>query len=115
MRSPYCSDDVFRVNGEEVHNLTLLGKIVKANDSSTSLVYTIDDGTGTVEVKMWVDAEVGLLHRVVAPLPGVTLLMTWNILACHQFDVFLTVLTTRVVTPGCHSIGYVDLLEYWLS
>ena len=34
------------MNGEEVHNLTLLGKIVKANDSSTSLVYTIDDGTG---------------------------------------------------------------------
>lgn len=56
---PYTSDDVFRVNGEEVHNLTLLGKIVKASDSSTSLMYTIDDGTGTVEVKMWVDAEDG--------------------------------------------------------
>ena len=34
---------MFRVNGEEVHNLTLLGKIVSANDSSTSQVYTIDD------------------------------------------------------------------------
>jgi replication factor A2 len=45
------------VNGEEVHNLTLLGKIVKANDSSTSLMYTIDDGTGTCEVKIWVDAD----------------------------------------------------------
>ena len=45
------------MNGEEVHNLTLLGKIVKANDSSTSLMYTIDDGTGTCEVKIWVDAD----------------------------------------------------------
>jgi len=53
------SDDVFRVNGEEVHNMTLLGKIVKASDSSTSLVYTIDDGTGKVDVKIWVDAEDG--------------------------------------------------------
>ena len=53
----YPQDDVFRVNGEEVHNLTLLGKIVATNDSSTSQMYTIDDGTGTVEVKMWVDAD----------------------------------------------------------
>lgn len=48
---------MFRVNGEEVHNLTLLGKIVEANDSSTSQQYTIDDGTGTVVVKKWVDAD----------------------------------------------------------
>ena len=37
--------------------LTLLGKIVEANDSSTSQQYTIDDGTGTVVVKKWVDAD----------------------------------------------------------
>ena len=48
---------MFRVNGEEVHNLTLLGKIVEANESSTSQQYTIDDGTGTVVVKKWVDAD----------------------------------------------------------
>lgn len=53
----YPEDDNFRVNGEEVHNLTLLGKIVRADDSSTSLVYDIDDGTGKVEVKIWVDSE----------------------------------------------------------
>lgn len=50
---------MFRVNGEEVHNLTLLGKIVSSNVSSTSQVYTIDDGTGSVEVKMWVDSDDG--------------------------------------------------------
>ena len=54
---PYLRDDVFRVNGEEVHNLTLLGKIVATDISSTSQMYTIDDGTGTVEVKMWVDTD----------------------------------------------------------
>ena len=45
------------MNGEEVHNLTLLGKVVKANVSATTQEYVIDDGTGTVNVKRWVDAE----------------------------------------------------------
>lgn len=50
-------DDAFKVNGEEVHNLTLLGKVVSSTDSATSLIYTINDGTGTTEVKMWIDQE----------------------------------------------------------
>mmetsp|Transcript_8402 Transcript_8402/g.37132 ORF Transcript_8402/g.37132 Transcript_8402/m.37132 type:complete len:270 (-) Transcript_8402:1224-2033(-) len=50
-------DDGLRVNGEEVHNITLLGKIIKASDTATNQVYTLDDGTGTVVVKQWVDAD----------------------------------------------------------
>lgn len=50
-------DDAFKVNGEEVHNLTLLGKVISANVSATTQEYTIDDGTGSVNVKRWVDAE----------------------------------------------------------
>ena len=45
------------MNGEEVHNLTLLGKVVKANVSATTQEYVVDDGTGAVNVKRWVDAE----------------------------------------------------------
>ena len=45
------------VNGEEVRNITLLGKIIKASDTATNQVYTLDDGTGTVVVKQWVDAD----------------------------------------------------------
>ena len=45
------------MNGEEVHNLTLLGKVVKENVSATTQEYVIDDGTGSVQVKRWVDAE----------------------------------------------------------
>ena len=47
----------FKVNGEEVHNLTLLGKVVKANVPATTQEYVVDDGTGAVNVKRWVDAE----------------------------------------------------------
>ena len=50
-------DDGLRVNGEEVHNITLLGKIIEASDTATNQVYTLDDGTGTVIVKQWVDAD----------------------------------------------------------
>lgn len=45
------------MNGEEVHNLTLLGKIVEASDAATSQQYVVDDGTGAVTVKKWVDAD----------------------------------------------------------
>jgi replication factor A2 len=50
-------DDAFKVNGEEVHNLTLLGKVIKENLSATTQEYVIDDGTGQVNVKRWVDAD----------------------------------------------------------
>jgi replication factor A2 len=40
-----------------VHNLTLLGKIVGVKVEATKQEYTIDDGTGVVNVKLWLDAE----------------------------------------------------------
>jgi len=50
-------DEAFKVNGEDVNNLTLVGKIVSSQESSTSLQYTIDDGTGTVQVRFWLDDD----------------------------------------------------------
>ena len=45
------------MNGEEVHSLTLLGKIVEAAAIATSQQYVVDDGTGAVTVQKWVDAD----------------------------------------------------------
>ena len=55
--STHAQDEGLRVNGEEVHNITLLGKVIEATDTATNQVYTLDDGTGTVVVKQWVDAD----------------------------------------------------------
>ena len=55
--STHVQDEGLRVNGEEVHNITLLGKVIEATDTATNQVYTLDDGTGTVVVKQWVDAD----------------------------------------------------------
>uniref|UniRef100_A0A7S0WS52 Replication protein A C-terminal domain-containing protein n=1 Tax=Pyramimonas obovata TaxID=1411642 RepID=A0A7S0WS52_9CHLO len=50
-------DESLTVDGDDLHSLTLVGKVVDAQDSSTMLSYTLDDGTGKVEVRMWLDDE----------------------------------------------------------
>ncbi|KAK3241431.1 hypothetical protein CYMTET_48805 [Cymbomonas tetramitiformis] len=48
-------DDTIRVDGEDINNLTLVGKIVGEQESSTSINYKIDDGTGQVDVRYWLE------------------------------------------------------------
>mmetsp|Transcript_21551 Transcript_21551/g.25952 ORF Transcript_21551/g.25952 Transcript_21551/m.25952 type:complete len:223 (-) Transcript_21551:326-994(-) len=52
-------EDSFTVDGEEVNNLTLVGKIVSSQASSTSMQYTLDDSTGKVPVRFWLDQSSG--------------------------------------------------------
>jgi RecJ-like exonuclease len=37
--------------------VTIVGKIVSVHDTSTSVDFEVNDGTGIVEVKHWRDAE----------------------------------------------------------
>lgn len=37
--------------------VTIVGKIVSVHDTSTSIDFQVNDGTGVVEVKHWRDAE----------------------------------------------------------
>lgn len=52
-------DDAIRIDGEDLQALTLVGKVTHFADSSTMLQYTVDDGTGKVEVRFWLDDEEG--------------------------------------------------------
>lgn len=51
------ADDSFQIDGVDVHNVTVVGKIVSATEQSTCLIYKIDDGTGKVEVRFWIDSD----------------------------------------------------------
>eukprot|EP00884_Botryococcus_braunii_P013572 jgi/Botrbrau1/22215/Bobra.168_1s0046.1 len=51
------ADDTIRIDNEEITNVTIVGKIVGVQDTSTSVDFQVNDGTGIVEVKHWRDAE----------------------------------------------------------
>jgi len=51
------SDDNFQIDNADLHTLSLVGKVVSATTSSTMQQYKVDDGTGVVEVRYWLDDD----------------------------------------------------------
>jgi hypothetical protein len=49
-------DNGFSVDGKDLHQVTIVGLITHADEQNTNLQYTIDDGTDSINVKMWIDA-----------------------------------------------------------
>ncbi|KAL8705075.1 MAG: hypothetical protein Q9201_001801 [Fulgogasparrea decipioides] len=50
-------DADFKIDDVEVQQLTFVGQIRNISTQTTNITYKLDDGTGTVEVKQWIDAE----------------------------------------------------------
>jgi replication factor A2 len=47
----------FVLDGHELQQVTIVGLIIAADEQSTNLMYTIDDGTDNIMVRMWVDSD----------------------------------------------------------
>lgn len=47
----------FKIDGSPVTQITFVGQVRSVNPQSTNITYKIDDGTGQVEVKKWIDAD----------------------------------------------------------
>lgn len=50
-------DDTFLVDGQEVSNVTLVGLVSNKDEKVTDVVFMLDDGTGRIEVKRWIDLQ----------------------------------------------------------
>ncbi|KAJ8608549.1 hypothetical protein MRB53_039603 [Persea americana] len=50
-------DADFKIDGVEVGPLTFCGRVVNISSAATNTTYKIEDSTGTIEVKQWVDAD----------------------------------------------------------
>ncbi|KAI9667469.1 MAG: replication factor A protein 2 [Bathelium mastoideum] len=50
-------DAEFKIDGTEVTQVTFIGQIRNVSTQHTNITYKMDDGTGTVEVKQWVDSD----------------------------------------------------------
>ncbi|KAL8974124.1 MAG: hypothetical protein Q9197_001637 [Variospora fuerteventurae] len=63
---PFPNAD-FKIDDVGVQQLSFVGQIRNISTQATNITYKLDDGTGTVEVKQWVDVEanpaLGLIGR----------------------------------------------------
>ncbi|KAL8823467.1 MAG: hypothetical protein Q9191_005825 [Dirinaria sp. TL-2023a] len=50
-------DATFKIDEVEVTQLSFVGQIRNISTQTTNITYKLDDGTGTVEVKQWIDAD----------------------------------------------------------
>lgn len=55
--SAASGEQTFSINGHDLHQVTVVGLILSADEQNTNLQYTLDDGTGDIVVKMWVDQD----------------------------------------------------------
>ncbi|KAK7750507.1 Replication factor A protein 2 [Diatrype stigma] len=53
---PY-PDANFRIDGVEVAQVTLVGQVRAVSPQTTNVTLRLDDGTGVIEVKQWLDAD----------------------------------------------------------
>jgi len=50
-------DESIQIDGRDISQVTIVGKIEKIQDQSTYVNYTVDDGTGAIDVRQWLDSD----------------------------------------------------------
>ncbi|TLS29022.1 hypothetical protein PpBr36_01754 [Pyricularia pennisetigena] len=56
VQAPYPDAD-FVLDGRPITQITLVGQVRSINPQPTNITYRIDDGTGIIDVKRWIDPE----------------------------------------------------------
>ncbi|KAM3424653.1 hypothetical protein BST61_g6641 [Cercospora zeina] len=54
---PHPDADHFMIDDSETTQVTFVGQIRNISAQTTNVTYKVDDGTGIIEVKVWVDAD----------------------------------------------------------
>lgn len=54
---PHPDAEHFMIDGAETTQVTFVGQIRNISKQTTNVTYKLDDGTGSMEVKVWIDAE----------------------------------------------------------
>src|SRR5690242_10964131 len=56
--------------------VTLVGQVRNISQQTTNITYRLDDGTGVVEVKVWIDPEADTSHK--APIVENSYVRAWG-------------------------------------
>lgn len=60
-------DSEFKVDDVEVTQITFVGQIQSVSSQATNTTYKVDDGTGLIEIKQWIDGDADAEAR--SPIP----------------------------------------------
>lgn len=52
-------DEVFKVDDVELNTVKLIGALLDPHDHSTNFAFKLDDGSGIIECKQWIDRDSG--------------------------------------------------------
>ena len=64
------SGDLFVIDNNAVHNVKIMGIIEMTEEHATNVTYRINDGTGVIECKLWVEKDkASSRHRVCKYVP----------------------------------------------
>ena len=55
--SKQAPEDEFKLNGEAILNVTVVGKVIEASRKAAYIMYKVDDGTGVCDVKVWSESD----------------------------------------------------------
>ncbi|PVV00795.1 hypothetical protein BB560_003881 [Smittium megazygosporum] len=58
----------YTINGEEIKQVTVVAVVRDINVQTTMTQYTVEDGTGAIEVKMWIDQNSPAASELNVPL-----------------------------------------------
>lgn len=56
------SDDVVKIDERDVNQVVIVGTVLSMESQALANNYTIDDGTGQIDVRWWTDADSGDMH-----------------------------------------------------
>jgi len=56
------SDDTMKIDGKELTQVVVVGTVLSMESQALANNYSIDDGTGRIDVRWWTDAESGDVH-----------------------------------------------------
>jgi replication factor A2 len=54
---PNPDAEVVQIDGSDVSQVTIVGQVRNISAQTTNITYRLDDGTGTIDVKVWVESE----------------------------------------------------------
>jgi len=92
------SESGYLVDGEELHQLTILGKVTGVQPTSTMTIYKLDDGTGVVEVRLWNDSDDNTEEASAAPVAEGTYVRVFGNLRVFQGKTNVVAFAVRPVT-----------------
>eukprot|EP01128_Nolandella_sp_AFSM9_P008599 TRINITY_DN5286_c0_g1_i1.p1 TRINITY_DN5286_c0_g1~~TRINITY_DN5286_c0_g1_i1.p1 ORF type:complete len:267 (+),score=58.78 TRINITY_DN5286_c0_g1_i1:142-942(+) len=110
---PNPEEEAFVINNHTVTQGAFLGQVLSVENSSTSLIFQIDDGTATARVRIWVEHDVTSYakNRSVEWGPGVYVSFFGDLKAYSGMRTIVTTKLTKLTDFNEISYHFLDVIH----